>query len=177
MRFLYKEYYQKKKRGFKEEELKSAFESVAGVSLAREFEYVTSTKELDYPTYFRYAGLDIDTTTQVLPGAYAGFTLREREDSVFIANVDYESPGWNKGIRRGQQLAKINGEKATASIYNKIITSARPRDKISLTISINNVMTDIEIIFTQKTEKEFKITPSTDPDTLQKQILDGWLKG
>jgi predicted metalloprotease with PDZ domain len=177
MRFLYKEYYQKKKRGFTEEELKSAFESVAGVSLAKEFEYITTTKELDYPTYFNYAGLDIDTTTQVLPGAYAGFTLREREDSVFIANVDYESPGWNKGIRRGQQLAKINGEKATASLYNKIITGARPGDKIGLTISINNVMTDVEIIFTKKTEKGFKIIPSANPDTLQKQILEGWLKG
>ncbi|HEV8269987.1 MAG TPA: hypothetical protein VGQ04_01710 [Chitinophagaceae bacterium] len=177
MRFLYKEYYQKKKRGFTEEELKSAFESVAGVSLAKEFEYITTTKELDYPTYFNYAGLDIDTTTQVLPGAYAGFTLREREDSVFIANVDYESPGWNKGIRRGQQLAKINGEKATASLYNKIITGARPGDKIGLTISINNVMTDVEIIFNKKTEKGFKIIPSANPDTLQKQILEGWLKG
>ena len=101
--------------------------------LAEEFEYITTTKELDYPTYFNYAGLDIDTTTQVLPGAYAGFTLREREDSVFIANVDYESPGWNAGIRRGQQLVKINGEKATANIFNKIITAAKPGDKISFT--------------------------------------------
>jgi predicted metalloprotease with PDZ domain len=96
---------------------------------------------------------------------------------VFITNVDYESPGWNAGIRRGQQLAKINGEKATANSYNKIITGARPGDKIGLTIPINNVMTDIEIVFTKKTEKGFKITPSADPDTLQKQILEGWLKG
>jgi predicted metalloprotease with PDZ domain len=177
MRFLYKEYYQKKKRGFTEEELKNAFESVAGASLAREFEYVTTTKELDYPTYFNYAGLAIDTVTQLLPGAYAGFTLREREDSVFVANVDYESPGWNKGIRRGQQVLKVNGEKAAASTYNKIITSARPGDKIDLTLIINNVMTDIEIIFTNKTEKVFKITPTQNPDTLQKQILEGWLKG
>jgi predicted metalloprotease with PDZ domain len=160
MRFLYKEYYQKKKRGFTEKELKDAFESVAGVSLAQEFEYITTTKELVYLTYFNYAGLDIDTTTQVLPGAYAGFTLREREDSVFVANVDYESPGWNKGIRRGQQVLKINGEKATANTFNKIITSARPGDKIVLIIFINNVMTDIEIIFTNKTEKGFKITPT-----------------
>ena len=177
MRFLYKEYYQKKKRGFTEEELKSAFELVAGVSLAREFEYITTTKELDYPTYFNYAGLDIDTTTQVLPGAYAGFTVREREDSVFVANVDYESPAWNKGIRRGQHVLKINGEKATANTFNKIMTGAKPGDKIALIIFINNVMTDIEIIFTNKTEKGFKITPSPNPDTLQKQILEGWLKG
>jgi len=177
MRFLYKEYYQKKKRGFTEEELKSAFELVAGVSLAPEFEYITTTRELDYPTYFYYAGLDIDTTTQILPGAYAGFTVREREDSVFVANVDYESPAWNKGIRRGQHLLTINGEKATANTFNKIITGANPGDKIALNFFLNNVLTDIEIIFTNKTEKGFKITPSPNPDTLQKQILEGWLKG
>jgi predicted metalloprotease with PDZ domain len=177
MRFLYKEYYQKRKRGFTEEELKNAFESVAGASLAREFEYITSTKELEYPAYFTYAGLEIDTTTQVLPGAYAGFTVREKEDSVFIANVDYESPGWNAGIRRGQQVLKVNGEKATGNVFNKLIAGARPGDKIGLTVFIDNVMTDMEITLGKKTEKGFKMTPSADPDPLQKQILDSWLKG
>ena len=177
MRFLYKEYYQKKKRGFTEEELRKAFETVAGSSLAVEFEYITTTKELDYPTYFNYAGLNIDTTTQALPGAYAGFTLREKEDSVFIANVDYESPGWNASIRRGQQLVKINGERSSTNLFNKIITSARPGDKISFTLFINGQTKDIEVILGQKTEKGFKITPATKPDPLQKQILEGWLKG
>jgi hypothetical protein len=38
-------------------------------------------------------------------------------------------------------------------------------------------MTHIEIIFTHKTEKGFKDNSSQNPDTLQKQILEGWLKG
>jgi len=177
MRFLYKEYYQKKKRGFTEEELKNAFETVAGSSLAREFEYITTTKELDYPTYFNYAGLNIDTTTQALPGAYTGFTLREKEDSVFVANVDYGSPGWNASIRRGQQLVKINGERSSVSLFNKIITSARPDDKIRFTLFINNETKDIEVILGTKTEKGFKITPAGNPSPLQKQILEDWLKG
>src|SRR6187455_1391335 len=177
MRFLYKEYYQEKKRGFTEEELRNAFETVAGSSLAAEFEYVTTTKELDYPTYFKYAGLNIDTTTQALSGAYAGFTLREREDSIFIANVDYESPGWNASIRRGQPVLKINGERSSVSGFNKIISSARPGDKLSFSLLINKQPKDIEVILGKKTEKGFKITPAGNPDPLQKQILEGWLKG
>jgi len=177
MRFLYKEYYQKKKRGFTEEELKNAFENVAGTSLDEEYKYVTTTKDIDYPTYFNYAGLTIDTTTQILPGAYAGFTLREREDSVFVANVDYESPGWNTGIRRGQLVVSINGEKASISLFNKIISATKPGDKINLTLLINDETKDIEITLGKKTEKDFKITPAGNPDPLQKQILEGWLKG
>jgi len=177
MRFLYKEYYQKKKRGFTEEELRNAFETVAGSSLAQEFEYVTTTKELDYPTYFSYAGLNIDTTTQALPGAYVGFTLREKEDSVFIANVDYESPGWNASIRRGQQVIKINGERSSVSLFNKTINSARAGDKIRFSFFINNETKDIEVILGTKTEKGFKITSVGNPSPLQKQILEDWLKG
>jgi predicted metalloprotease with PDZ domain len=177
MRFLYKEYYQKKRRGFTEEELKAAFELVAGSSLNKEYEYVTTTKELDYPTYFNYAGLNIDTTTQALPGAYAGFTLREKEDSVFIANVDYESPGWNANIRRGQQLVKINGERSSVSFFNKLINSTRPGDKIRFTFLVNKETKDMEVILGTKTEKGFKITPAGNPSPLQKQILESWLKG
>jgi len=177
MRFLYKEYYQKKRRGFTEEELKAAFELVAGSSLNKEYEYVTTTKELDYPTYFNYAGLNIDTTTQALPGAYAGFTLREKEDSVFIANVDYESPGWNANIRRGQQLVKINGERSSVSFFNKLINSTRPGDKIRFTFLVNKETEDMEVILGTKTEKGFKITPAGNPSPLQKQILESWLKG
>jgi predicted metalloprotease with PDZ domain len=177
MRFLYKEYYQKKKRGFTEEELKNAFEGVAGTSLAEELKYVNSTAELDYPTYFNYAGLKIDTSAQLLPGGYAGFTIRQKEDSVFVAAVDYESPAWNAEIRRGQQLLKINGQKASADLFNKTINSSRPGDKINISCFVNNETRNIEFILGQKTEKSFKITPAENADPSQKQILDSWLKG
>ena len=177
MRFLYKEYYQKKKRGFTEEELENAFESVAGVSLDEEFEYVTTTKELDYPKYFNYAGLKIDTSTLVLPAAYLGITLRERTDTAFVSAVDYESPAWNSNLRRGQQVLKINGEKATVDLFNKVVDAAGPGDKISLTVLSNNELNNIEIVFEKKKDRPFITATIGDPDPLQKQILEGWLKG
>lgn len=177
MRFLYKEYYQKKKRGFTEEELKNAFEIVAGTSLNEEYEYVTTTKEIDYPKYFTYAGLKIDTTTMILPAAYLGFTLREKEDSAFIASVDYESPAWNSSLRRGQQVLKINGEKATVNLLNKTLEAARPGEKISLTVFSSNETKNIELVFDKKKDRPFITATTGDPDPLQKQILEGWLKG
>jgi len=177
MRYLYKEYYQKQKRGFNEEELKAAFENVAGVSLAEEYEYVTTTKDLDYPKYFTYAGLKIDTTTKILGTAYAGFTLREKEDSVFISAADYESPAWNAGLRRGQLVLKINGEKASSDLLNKTITAARPGDKFSLILYINNETKNVDFILDRKKDRPFIIATIGDPDPLQKQILESWLKG
>ncbi len=178
MRYLYKEYYQKKKRGFTEEELKNVFESVAGTSLNEEFEYITTTKEPDYPTYVNYAGLKIDTATYELPAAYAGFTLREREDSVFIAAVDYESPAWDTGIRRGQQVLEMDWQKATGNLCNTILSNMEVGKLIKMKI-ISPGTTPVykDIIPVRKKERAFNMEPIENPDPLQKQILEGWLKG
>lgn len=60
MRFLYWEYYKKLQRGFTDVEFQNACETVAGISLANVFEYVYTTKEIDYNSYLSYAGLRIN---------------------------------------------------------------------------------------------------------------------
>jgi predicted metalloprotease with PDZ domain len=57
MRFLYTNYYKKLQRGFTDAEFQQACEEIAGISMSREFEYVYTTKEIDYSTYLSYAGL------------------------------------------------------------------------------------------------------------------------
>jgi len=60
MRLLYFNYYKKEHRGFTEAELQTACEQVAGISLASTFEYVYTTKEIDYTKYLAFAGLKIE---------------------------------------------------------------------------------------------------------------------
>ena len=60
MRYLYWLYYKKLKRGFTDAEFQEACESIAGTSLTPLFEYVYTTKELDYNKYFNHAGLKVD---------------------------------------------------------------------------------------------------------------------
>jgi len=59
MRHLYYHYYKNLKRGFTDAEFQQVCEDVAGTSLSREFEYVYTTKEIDYSKYLTYAGLKI----------------------------------------------------------------------------------------------------------------------
>lgn len=63
MRTLYREYYQKKQRGFTEEELREVVTKTAGDPLNELFDYIYTTKELDYDKYLAYAGLTIDTAS------------------------------------------------------------------------------------------------------------------
>jgi predicted metalloprotease with PDZ domain len=103
--------------------------------------------------------------------------VRQKEDSVFIANVDYDSPAWNAGIRRGQQVISINRQKPSVDLLNNTITAARPGDKMTLTLVINNETKNIDITLDRKKDRPFIIATIGDPDPLQKQILESWLKG
>ena len=62
MRVLYRKYYKDEHRGFTEAEFQLTCEQVAGISLTSLFEYVYTTKEIDYAKYMTYAGLTIGKT-------------------------------------------------------------------------------------------------------------------
>lgn len=60
MRLLYWKYYKKLRRGFTGAEFQQACEAVAGKSLTPLFEYVNTTKKMDYNTYLNMGGLNLD---------------------------------------------------------------------------------------------------------------------
>lgn len=57
MQALYWNYYKAKGRGFTDAEFEQTCEEVAGSSLAQVFEYVYTTRELDYNAYLSFGGL------------------------------------------------------------------------------------------------------------------------
>ena len=79
MRFLYTTYYRKLERGFTDAEFQQACEEIAGISLNDEFEYVYTTKQIDYSKYLSYAGLDITEETDSKTGRRK-FTIIRQEN-------------------------------------------------------------------------------------------------
>lgn len=82
MRFLYQNYYKKLNRGFTDAEFQMVCEDMAGTSLSREFEYVSTTKEIEYNHYLKYAGLGISLVTQTNTG----------EKRISIYRIDERNP-------------------------------------------------------------------------------------
>ena len=175
MRTLYKEFYQQKKRGFTEDEFRQVCERVAGTSLANVFDYVSTTKEVDYKKYLQYAGLDIDTTSQEIPGGWWGISARQRNDSVFIANVDWNSPAWNAGLRQRNWILEIDGVKPDASAIEPVLKNKKPGDKVDLVVIEGNEKKNVSIVLGKKMEKPFTISRKPDMNKLQKDILESWL--
>ena len=66
MRLLYGHYYQKLQRGFTDAEFQEACEQIAGKSLTHVFEYVYTTKAVDYNAVLKHAGLQLTTEVDKL---------------------------------------------------------------------------------------------------------------
>jgi predicted metalloprotease with PDZ domain len=60
MRTCYHKFHKERNRGFTDLEFRQVCENIAGVSLSGLFDYVYSTREIDYRKYFAYAGLTIE---------------------------------------------------------------------------------------------------------------------
>jgi predicted metalloprotease with PDZ domain len=176
MRMLYNQFYKQKKRGFTEAELRTVCETVAGTSLSGFFEYIYTVKPPDYPTYFMYAGLAIDTMPVALPGAWLGISTRYRNDSLLVTAVDWNSPAWNAGVRTQDKILLADGNKLTKKELDELVASKSSGDKIKLMVLHDNNTKELEMLLAKKLEKTFTITPVTDPDKLQAAILKDWLK-
>ena len=177
MRLLYKKYYQTKKRGFTEVEFQTECEKIAGISLSEVFEYASTVKEINYPKYFAYAGLTIDTSTKELPGAYFGATAREKDSSVTIREIDWNSPAWNAGLRTKDTVLAIDGNKASLLLLNNSIKTKKIGDTIKLLIAKGNNEQELTVKLGVKREKTFSIIPLANPDPLQSAIYTSWMKG
>src|SRR5205823_4732016 len=122
-----------------------------------------------------YAGLTIDTTKKELPGAYLGITTRERNDSLFVTTVDWESAAWNAGVRPRQVLLEIDGAHATSKLLKEKMDNAKVQEKINLTVLSNNTPQKMECAFGTKKQKTFAISQIPNPSQLQKNIYEHWM--
>lgn len=82
MRLLYWEYYKNGLRGFTDAEFQQACEEIAGQSLTPLFEYVYTTKELDYNSYLNFAGLSLDLNSNQQQKKTYTLNLIEKPDSL-----------------------------------------------------------------------------------------------
>ena len=176
MRWLYKNFYQQKKRGFTEDELRTSCEKIAGTSLREFFEYVYTVKEVNYPKYLSYAGLAIDTALKELPGAWLGISTRARNHTLIITSVEWNSPAWNAGIRMQDKILEMDGKKISKKQFDDILATKTISDRIKMLVLHNNSITEKEITLSEKLEKPFTITPVKNPDKLQSAILKDWMK-
>jgi predicted metalloprotease with PDZ domain len=175
MRLLYYKYYKQLKRGFTEKEFRMECEKMAGTPLPELFEYASTVKPPDYPKYFAYGGLNIDTTTATVSTTWTGLNMRMQRDTMRIVNIDYQSPAWNRGIRNHTKVLSIDGASASPEAFKKAMAGKKEGDTLNIETEKDGIRQNITITLAKKREKSFKITPIANQDLLQATIYKSWV--
>ena len=140
------------------------------------FEYVSTTKDVDYAKYFAYAGLQVDVTAQDAPGAYLGVNTDTLDGKLVVASSSAGSPARAAGLAAHDEIVEAAGARATPNGLNDLLTAKKPGETIKLRISRAGAAQDLEVVLAQNTKRTFAIQPMLNPDPLQAAILNDWLR-
>jgi len=171
MRTLYRKFYKEKKRGFTDQEFREVCESETGGSLSEIFEYASTVKEIDYPRYFAYVGLDIDVQPRELAGAWFGAAAQDQSGNLMILNVEMDSPALQAGLSVQDEIIALDGTRVTSRTMSEMLNSRKAGDKVRVLISRRNAIREVEVVLGKKTERSFRIKPLANPNPLQAAIL------
>jgi predicted metalloprotease with PDZ domain len=176
MRYLYQVYYKEKHRGFTDQEFREVCEKMAGIGLPEIFDvYIPTTREPDYKKYFSYAGLDIDTAVTVLPGAYLGAMVQEREGNLAIRNVVWDSPAWKAGLSAQDEISRLDGKPASLDLFNEFLATAKPGDSLVVEYMHRQLERKTTAVLGINLTRNFTIRPMEKPDSLQAAVLEDCL--
>ncbi|MDN3584607.1 M61 family metallopeptidase [Mucilaginibacter flavus] len=176
MRLLYHDYYQVKKRGFTGPEFWITCKHLAGVPLDELISYSTTLKPVDYPKYFAYAGLAIDTNTHHLDGNNLGITAAVKDSSLLIKAIAWNSPAFKAGLQQNDRLISVGHKKAALELFASALKDYKTNDTLSITVSRANKTIELKLKLTSWDTRFFTINPMPHPDQLQMQIYNGWLR-
>jgi predicted metalloprotease with PDZ domain len=172
MRELYRRYYKELGRGWTDEEFRAVCERAAGVKLDENFEYASTTREIDYAKYLAYAGLEIEPPAE-RPEAYAGAIVEDREGRLVVAAVEPRSPAGGM-LKAGDVVARANGKPVDADLFDAVLAAAHPGDRLRLAVERAGRPLDVSLTLRHRLERAFRIRPVAHPSALQAAILASW---
>ena len=196
MRSLYTKYYQRKKRGFTDAEFRAECENAAGVPLTEIFEYASTTKEVNYPRYFAFAGLKLDATSEDAPGGWIGLDTQNRELApseipagrggrgrnpgppykMIVTDTAAGSPAAQAGLKPGDRILAVDGTAATAPVLNDAINARKPGEKLILRISRDGMEQDVPVDVMRNFKKTYRLSISETASPAETQTLQTWLR-
>lgn len=173
MRRLYYQYYKEKARGFTEAELRRVIEDVAGEKLDELYDYIYTTKELDYNKYLNAGGYVVDTVCVGLPGAWSGIQVHEVQDTVYTEKIEWKSPAWNAGLRSRQRV--VDSTPIAPKDLKPLLKEVSAGDTLIVQTEVDGAMKKVPVVLGTKQQRSFNISKEATITPTQQAIRESWL--
>lgn len=137
-------------------------------------DYVTGTAELDYQTYFGFAGLRVEAGTE--EQATPGFRAAVRDGAVEVQSVEPGGRAEQAGLKPGDVILEMNGQPVPES-FRRDLAQLQPGRKLELRVRRDARKIKIKFPVGERREPQYRIEelPSATPDQLA--VREGWLGG
>jgi predicted metalloprotease with PDZ domain len=138
-------------------------------------DYVQGTKELDYPTYLGYAGLELATHREELP--QPGFSAARNAGGVMeVDSVETGSDAQRAGLQPGDLLIMADGDVLPA-VPNPTLPVWRPGQVVELQIAREGVthVLKFRMGVSEEISMRIQVDPQAAPGELR--VREGWLRG
>ncbi len=99
------------------------------------------------------------------------------DGSAVILRVEWDSPASKAGLKEGDEIIALDGRRVNSQEkIDGIIKSKKPGDKVRVLLCRDDMVSEVEAVLDNRIERSFNIKPIANPNRLQSQILNDWLK-
>ncbi len=164
MRYLYDEYYVKKKRGFTEAEFQQALEDFLGQDMDAFFnDYIYGTKIPDFQSVFSKVGVNVTYTGK--PVASLGATIAQEGGKTIVKAVRSNSAAEEAGISVGDEIIGCNGMRVDQQSLEGFIATLTVGEYAEMIVSREEMILNLQVKITAYERPAFKfemMSPSSE---------------
>jgi len=173
MQVLYAKYKANPEKGITEQDIFSAANKLAGKDLSSFFNHmVHSTAAIDYPTYFKHAGLEYKSE-QDTNKISLGITTKTTEGKIIVNSVQRNTAAYRGGINAGDQLIAISGD--SISTLEGAFDGFTMDEIILLDIIRDGITKQLEITLSYNPDQKISLTPQVKSEKKANKARAKWL--
>ncbi|MCH2230586.1 MAG: hypothetical protein MK105_09590 [Crocinitomicaceae bacterium] len=173
MQHIYAEYYEKKNRGFSEEEFKKELEDFLGENMDDFYnKYIDGTEIPEYNKVFSPLGLNVNYIGE--SKASVGLTLKTVGGKTIVRGVRSNSSAEDAGISVNDEIIGCNGLRVNQKSLEGYFNNVQVDESIEVLFARGDQLYSTEIIVTAYEQPKFKFEINTNKGN--EKLFNYWLR-
>ncbi|MBA3531879.1 MAG: M61 family metallopeptidase [Ardenticatenales bacterium] len=165
--------------GFTPEEFLAVLAEIGGPEMEGYLgRFARGMEELPLEAFLSAAGLELEgrCTDEMLP-VWTGLSLKQEAGKLIVKHVLRDSPAERAGIMANDQLVALNGYQLTEEKFlTARLKEQRPGNTITLHLFRYAMLTETHLTLAPAPCDSALLRPIKNPTSLQRHILESWLK-
>jgi len=176
MRYLYKTYYQEKKRGFTDEEFKAAAETIAETKLDELFKSIYTTQTPNYQKYLDYVGVKLVILTPDISKSLLGASFQENAGKLIVKGVQRGTSAYDNGLNVDDEIIAVDGFRVNQDKFSKYLQNIATNTKIKLLISRDDIIKELTIELKPNNSPKYFLVDDADKTPEQLNYFNKWMR-